>query len=107
MDTAGRTCRMSDVLRVVATIPITADGQAAAGPALAALAAASQQEEGCVGYEFYASATVPGTFVSIESWRNEADMTAHMSTAHVASAFEVLGPFLDGEITIHMLSPIA
>lgn len=98
----------SDVLRVVATIPVTAEGVAAAGPALAALAAASQRdEEGCLGYEVYESASVPGTFVTIESWRSEDDMNAHMSTPHVAEAFGVLGPVLAGELGLHALKPLA
>ncbi|MDO9496339.1 MAG: putative quinol monooxygenase [Nocardioides sp.] len=99
---------MPDVLRVVATIPVTAEGVAAAGPALAALAAASQRdEEGCLGYEVYESASVPGTFVTIESWRSEDDMNAHMSTPHVAEAFGVLGPVLAGELGLHPLKPLA
>jgi quinol monooxygenase YgiN len=98
----------SEVLRVVATIPITADGVAAAGPALAALAAASQRdEEGCLGYEVFESTSAPGTFVTIESWRSVDDMNAHMSTPHVAEAFGVLGPLLAGELGLHTLKPLA
>lgn len=97
---------MSDVLRVVATIPIKPEGVAAAGPALAALAAASREEEGCLVYDVFASTSAPGTFVTIEEWRAEDDMTAHMSSPHIATAFEVLGPFLDGDVAIHMLDPL-
>jgi quinol monooxygenase YgiN len=97
---------MTDVLRVVATIPITPEGVAAAGPALAELAASSSQEEGCVSYVAYESASTAGTFVTIEEWRSEDDLTAHMSTPHVAKAFEVLGPVLDGELAIHTLAPL-
>ncbi|WP_341926022.1 putative quinol monooxygenase [Nocardioides psychrotolerans] len=93
-------------LRVVATIPIKPEGVAAAGPALAELAAASQAEEGCLGYEVFASTSVAGTFVTIESWRSADDMTAHMSTPHVAKAFEVLGPVLDGDLAIHQLDEL-
>ncbi len=97
---------MTDVLRVVATIPISPDGVAAAGPALADLAAASQQEEGCLVYDVFESASTPGTFVTIEEWRSEDDMNAHMTTPHVATAFEVLGPVLAGDVAIHTLRPL-
>ena len=99
---------MTEALRVVATIPITPEGVAAAGPALAALAAASQRdEEGCLGYEVFESTSVPGTFVTVESWRSADDINAHMGTPHVAEAFAVLGPVLAGELGIHTLKPLA
>ena len=97
---------MTEVLRVVATIPITPEGVAAAGPALAELAASSSAEEGCVSYVAYESAGTPGTFVTLEEWRSEDDMNAHMSTPHVAKAFEVLGPVLAGDLAIHTLKPL-
>jgi len=99
---------MTDLLRVVATIPITPEGVAVSGPALAALAAASERdEEGCLGYEVFESASVPGTFVTIESWRSQDDMNAHLSTPHVAEAFGIFGPHLAGELGIHTLTPLA
>lgn len=97
---------MTDVLRVVATIPISSEGAAQAGTALATLAAASEQEEGCISYEVYESGAVAGTFVTVESWRSQEDMDAHMGTPHVAAAFEQLGPFLAGEVVIHPLKPL-
>ena len=98
---------MTDALRVVATLPISTDGVEAARTALTALAAATQRdEEGCLGYEVFES-SVPGTFVTIESWRSEDDMNTHMSTPHVAEAFGVLGPLLAGELGLHSLTPLA
>ena len=98
---------MTDHLRVVATIPITPDGVAAASAALSALAAASvRDEEGCLAYEVFES-SVPGTFVTIESWRSTDDMNAHLGAPHVAEAFGVLGPLLAGELGLHTLTPLA
>ncbi len=96
----------SDALRVVATIPISPDRAAEAGPALTELAVASLEEEGCLAYDVFESSAAPGTFVTIEAWRGEDDMTAHMSTPHVAKAFEVLGPLLAGDLAIHSLKPV-
>ena len=90
--------------QVVATLPT--NGDPAVGPALAALAEASRQEEGCLRYDVFESSGVAGVFVTIEEWRSQEDLDAHMSTAHVAEAFEVAGPLLTGEVAIHPLKPV-
>ncbi|GAA4747146.1 hypothetical protein GCM10023350_34910 [Nocardioides endophyticus] len=82
----------ADALRVVATIPIDPARATEAAAALATLAAASREEEGCYAYDVFESATTPGTFVTVEAWRSQADMDAHMSALHIGKAFEVLGP---------------
>ncbi len=91
-------------LRVVATIPT--NGDPAAATALAGLARASRDEDGCLGYDVFESAGAPGVFVTIEEWRSQADMDAHMGTPHVAEAFEVAGPLLTGELAIHPLKKV-
>ena len=96
----------ADALRVVATLPIDPAKATEAADALAALAAASRGEEGCYAYDVFESATTPGTFVTIEAWRSQDDMNAHMSTPHIATAFEVLGPAIAGDIAIHPLKQV-
>ena len=96
----------SATLHVVATIPIRADGVELARTALAELAAATRSEEGCLGYAAYESGAAPGLFVTVEEWRDQSDLDAHMSTPHLARAFEVLGPQLEGEVAIHPLRPL-
>ena len=91
-------------LQVVATLPT--NGDAAAGAALKTLAAASREEEGCLRYDVFESASAPGVFVTIEEWRSQEDLDTHMTTPHVAQAFEVAGPMLTGEVTIHPLKDI-
>ncbi len=93
-------------LNVVATTPIDPARADEAAPALAELAAASSAEEGCLRYEVFASASTPGTFVTIEEWRAQEDMDAHMTQPHVAKAFEVAGPLLAGDIAIHVLNAV-
>ncbi|GAA5140802.1 putative quinol monooxygenase [Nocardioides marinquilinus] len=93
-------------LHVVATIPIDPAQAAAAAPALAALAEGSRSEEGCLSYEVFSSQAVPGVFVTIEEWRSQEDLDAHMATPHVASALEIAGPLLAGDIVIHPLAPV-
>ena len=91
-------------LQVVATLPT--NGDPAAAEALSTLAAASREEEGCLRYDIFASASASGVFVTIEEWRSQEDLDAHMTTPHIGQAFEVVGPMLTGEVTIHPLKDI-
>ncbi len=93
-------------LRVVATVPIDPTRAAEAAPALAALAEASRGDEGCLSYDVFESAATPGLFVTVEAWRSQADLDAHMAQPHVGTAFEVAGPLLTGEVAIHPLKPV-
>lgn len=97
---------MSD-LRVVATIPAQPGAEDAVRGALEDLAAATLDEEGCLAYALYESAASPGTFVTIETWRGQDDLDAHLATPHVSQAFAVAGPLLAGEVAIHPLTPVA
>lgn len=96
----------SATLHVVATIPIRAESSGLAHTALAELAQATLAEEGCLAYVAYESSAVPGLFVTIEEWRAQEDLDAHMATPHIATAFEVLTPHLDGEVAVHPLKPL-
>ena len=97
----------ADALRVVATIPSDPAKSEEVGQALATLAAATlEHEDGCYAYEVYASAATPGVFVTVEAWRAQADLDAHMSTPHMAAAFGVLGGAIAGDVAIHPLTPL-
>ena len=96
----------ADALRVVATVPIDPAKATEAAAALSTLAAASRDEEGCYAYDVFESATVPGTFVTVEAWRSQGDMDEHMRTPHIATAFEVLGPVIAGDVAVHPLKPV-
>ena len=97
----------ADALRVIATLPLDPAKSAEVAAALATLAAATlKEEEGCYAYEVFESTSTPGTFVTIEAWRAQEDLDAHMSTPHIATAFEVLGPAITGDIAIHPLKDL-
>lgn len=96
----------ADVLHVVATIPTDPAHCDAVRAGLTELVAATRTEEGCVSYEAFESSAAPGTFVTVEVWRSQADLDAHMSTPHLAQAFETLGGLLAGEVAIHPLNPL-
>lgn len=97
----------ADALRVVATIPVKPESADAAGAALADLASASlANDPGCLQYEAFESASVPGLFITVEAWATEADMNAHMGAPHIAEAFTVLGGIIDGQLGLHPLKPL-
>ena len=62
---------MSD-LQVIATIPARPESAAVVREALTTLAEATRAEEGCVAYDLFESASAPGTFVTVERWRDAA-----------------------------------
>ena len=107
LPTGAATDAATDAVRVVALLPVRPESLPEAGQALARLAAASrEQEPGCLEYDAFESTTVPGTLVTVESWKSRADMDAHMAAPHVAEAFGVLGPLLAGDVAIHVLEPL-
>ena len=93
-------------LQVVATIPVKPDAVEEVRAALATLVAATREEEGCLRYDAFESAAAPGTFVTVETWRAQADLDAHMASPHVAAAFGALGDNVAGEVAIHPLTPL-
>jgi quinol monooxygenase YgiN len=94
-------------LHVVATIPGKPEAAEALGAALGRLATATREEEGCLAYDVYGSATVPGTFVTVERWRDQAALDEHLQAPHVAEAFAAADGALVGEVAIHPLTPVA
>ncbi len=94
-------------LHVVATIPAKAGSEDVIREALTALAAATREEEGCLSYDLYESAAAPGVFVTVERWRDQADLDAHMASPHIAAALGAADGNLGGDIAIHPLVPVA
>ncbi|UJH70207.1 putative quinol monooxygenase [Ornithinimicrobium sp. INDO-MA30-4] len=77
---------MTDSLHVVAQIPTNPEMGDAVRAGLAELASATQSEDGCLAYTAYESAVAPGVFITVEEWRSQADLDAHMTTPHIAKA---------------------
>lgn len=96
----------ADALRAVALIPTDPAHADAVRAGLAALVTATREEDGCLEYDAFESAAVPGTFVTVEAWTSQTDLDAHLQTPHVATAFETLGGALTGEVAIHPLKPL-
>jgi len=91
-----------DVIAVLTSKPGSED---VVGSALRDLVAPTRQEEGCVSYDLFESAAAPGTFVTMERWRAQADLDAHMQTDHVGAALAAAGDHLAEAPAIHPLVP--
>jgi quinol monooxygenase YgiN len=96
---------MSD-LTVVAVITAKPGSADIVRDALVALVHPTRDEDGNLAYDLYES-DVADTFVTIESWREPADLQAHMASAHIAATFATAGDHLAAAPVIHSLSPIA
>ena len=96
---------MSDLV-VVAVITAKDGGESAVRDALTALVPPTRAEEGCLDYQLFESQAAPGTFVTIERWRGQADLDAHMQTPHIAATFAAAGDALAGAPAIHPLTPV-
>ncbi len=94
-------------LHVVATIPALPGSEDTVRAALTTLVEATRQEEGCVSYDLYESASAAGTFVTVERWADQAAMDAHLSAEHVAAAFAAADGHLGDGLNIHPLVPVA
>jgi quinol monooxygenase YgiN len=93
-------------LHVVATIPAKPGSEDVVRAALTTLAAATQDHQGCVSYALFESAAAPGTFLTVETWRQQADLDAHMATEDIARALTAAEGHLAGDIAIHPLQPV-
>ena len=96
---------MSD-LTVVATIEAKPNGVDDVRSALCALAVSSRDDDGCIAYELSESASAPGTFVTVETWRSREDLDKHLQSDHVRNAFATTGDLLAAPPTIHPLNPV-
>ncbi len=93
-------------LHVVATIPVKAEHVESLATALAELAEATRQESGCLAYDLFESTAVPGVFVTIERWTDQAALDAHLQSPHVAAAFAAADGALAADVAVHPLRPV-
>ncbi|GIL36592.1 antibiotic biosynthesis monooxygenase [Phycicoccus sp. MAQZ13P-2] len=93
-------------LHVVATIPAAPEHVEPLRAALRTLVEATRQEEGCLAYDLYESASAPGVFVTVERWTGQEALDAHMASPHIAAAMGAAQGALAGDIAIHPLVPV-
>ena len=94
-------------LQVVATITAKPDSEEIVLGALRDLVGATREEDGCLSYELNRSAADAAVFVTVEQWRAQEDLDAHLQTPHLQKALEVAGEHLAAPPAIHPLTPVS
>lgn len=84
---------------VLATARIHPDDIAKVETAGRAMVAASNAEEGCLGYSYAWDISEPHTLRVSEKWKDEAALRFHFSTPHMAAFLAALG-------TVRQTAPI-
>lgn len=92
-------------LQVVATIPAKPEAADQLRAALTTLVEKTREEDGCISYDLFESASAPGVFVTVERWSGQDALDAHMKSAHIAEAFAAADGALAGDVAIHPLVP--
>jgi quinol monooxygenase YgiN len=90
-------------LDLVAVIKAKPGSESTVQAALLSLVEPSRKEPGCLAYDIFASESAPGTFVSIERWKSQEDIDAHMASPHLAEAIAGAGSGFDGMPALHTL----
>jgi quinol monooxygenase YgiN len=93
-------------IHVVAVITAKPGSEDDVREAMLGLVGPTRAEEGCLSYGLSESSVAPGTFVTIEEWREPSDLDAHMQTEHIQGALGVLGSALAEAPAIHPLKPL-
>ena len=91
---------------VVALITAKPGSEDAVREALSELVEPTRAEEGCIDYYLTVSAADPTVFVTVERWRSQENLDAHMRTPHIAAAFAAAGEHLAAPPAIHPLQPV-
>lgn len=74
--------------------------------ALRALAEATHGEDGCVHYSLHRGLQDSNVFFTVEKWRAQGDLDAHLASPHVAAAFAAAGALLAAPPNIMPAAPI-
>ncbi len=67
----------------------------------AAVARPSREEEGCLGYTVAADVDHPGRVLIYEHWTDEAKLSAHFRTEHIATFRAAMAPFTRVDKDLH------
>ncbi|MGD0067677.1 MAG: putative quinol monooxygenase [Streptosporangiaceae bacterium] len=93
-------------LQVVAVLTAKSGSEEVVGDALDALVVPTRAEPGCTSYHLFVSVADPATFITIETWRSQDDLDAHLQTPHVQQALGAASDHLAAAPAIHPLSQL-
>ncbi len=94
-------------LHVVGILQARPGAEGSVAPLVKELAEATRKQDGCISCDPYESAAVPGTFVTVEQWRDQAALDAHLNSPEVRDALARAGQlFIEGGVTVHPLKEL-
>ncbi|MDJ0896816.1 MAG: putative quinol monooxygenase [Alphaproteobacteria bacterium] len=82
-------------LTVIARIKAQPDSAATVEQELGKLVPPTQKEKGCINYDLHRDRSDPSLFFFHENWESEADLDAHLQSAHISACMAVIGPLLE------------
>lgn len=94
-------------LHVVGVLTAKPGSEQIVRSALNALVEPTRAEPGCVSYDLYASDAAFGTYITVELWRSQHELDAHLQTPHVQKALGTAGEHLAAPPAIHPLTAVA
>ncbi|MBK8457058.1 MAG: antibiotic biosynthesis monooxygenase [Phyllobacteriaceae bacterium] len=83
---------------VIATLTIKPGSLEAILPHARAVIAATQDENGCLAYDMFASVSAPDTLVFVERWQSRSDLSAHSKQPHLKTWREASDPFVVSKV---------
>ena len=95
------------MVHIMARITSLPESAATMKTLLAELVAQSRKEEGCLHYELFQRADAAHVFQTVERWRDQASVDAHMASPHVASAIAQGTPHFGAAPEIQAFSQVA
>ncbi|MCE2485374.1 MAG: antibiotic biosynthesis monooxygenase [Desulfurellaceae bacterium] len=100
------------MLVVSGTIPIKAESRDEAVQLALDMAKATQAEDGCLFYQFYADLADPNLIRVFEEWESEEALARHMQTDHMATFIKaiprlVAGPVEAKKYTVSAADPLS
>ena len=82
-------------ITVIATVKVKADSVDAFKKAALKMLALTRQEAGVISYDFNQGTNNPVEFSTIELWKSQADIDAHMSAPHMQEFFKEVGDLFE------------
>lgn len=86
---------LADPITVIAQVKVRPDAVEAFKAAAEEFVVPTRQEADNISYTFVQSSTDPTEFATIELWKTQAGIDAHMSSAHISVFFSKAGPLLE------------
>jgi quinol monooxygenase YgiN len=74
---------MSEKITVIAHIRARAGKEAETEQVLTGLIRPTQNEQGCISYDLFASPDKPGLYMFIETWKSREALSTHLQQPHV------------------------